>query len=631
MQTDDWRNIRLGHTIPTETYSDQPYIVTTDDGAWLCVVTTGTGHEGQGGQHVITMRSTDRGLTWSAPVDVEPASGPEASYAVLLKVPEPNRAAGRIFVFYNHNTDNVRKVLADRSAYPDGFCRRVDSLGHFVLKISDDGGRSWSADRYEVPMRATEIDRQNPYEGELKFFWNVGKPFVHAGSAYVPLHKVGGFGEGFFTRSEGVLLHSPNLLNADDPRAIVWETLPEGDVGLRTPPGGGPIAEEQSYVVLSDGSFYVVYRTIDGHPVEAYSRDGGRTWTEPRYMTYANGRLFKHPRAANFVWRCANGHYLYWFHNHGGRFIREHPRRRSIAYEDRNPVWLCGGIEADAPEGKVIRWSQPDIVLYDDDPYVRMSYPDLVEDEGRVFLTETQKNVARVHEIPTAFLDALWNQDRAHGPETDGLILTYQPLPSLEVGASQPCTLARTSVPMPALPPFLERNVDSADYGTRDLRSGFSIDLLLHLQQLVPGDTILDNRTPTGQGFCLQMASQKAVEILLNDGRTENRWACDPGLLEAGRLHRIVVIVDGGPKIITFVIDGVLNDGGDARQFGWGRFSPHLRSVNGAEMLRIGPSLHGEVVAVRLYARPLLTSEALGMVGPGTAGYNDADITEDGG
>ncbi len=49
MKTDDWRNIRHGLRIPTETYSDQPYIVTTDDGAWLCVVTTGAGHEGQGG------------------------------------------------------------------------------------------------------------------------------------------------------------------------------------------------------------------------------------------------------------------------------------------------------------------------------------------------------------------------------------------------------------------------------------------------------------------------------------------------------------------------------------------------------------------------------------------------------
>lgn len=631
MKTDDWRNIRHGLRIPTETYSDQPYIVTTDDGAWLCVVTTGAGHEGQGGQHVITMRSTDRGQTWSTPVDVEPASGPEASYAVLLKVPEGSRAAGRIFVFYNHNTDNVREVLADRPAYPDGVCRRVDSLGHFVYRISDDGGLTWSTERYDVPMRTMEIDRQNPYGGELKFFWNVGKPFVHAGSAYVPLHKVGGFGEGFFTRSEGVLLHSPNLLSVDDPGTIVWETLPEGEIGLRTPPGGGPIAEEQSYVVLSDGSFYVVYRTIDGHPVEAYSRDGGRTWTEPRYMTYADGRLIKHPRAANFVWRCANGHYLYWFHNHGGRFIREHPRRRSIAYEDRNPVWLCGGIEAEAPEGKGIRWSQPNIVLYDDDPYVRMSYPDLVEDGDRVFLTETQKNVARVHEIPTAFLDALWNRDETHGPETDSLILTYQPLPLLEVEASQSCALGGTGIPMPALPPFLQRNVDSADYGTRDLRSGFSIDVSLRLQHLVPGDIVLDNRTPTGQGFCLQIASQQTVEIVLNDGRTENRWACDPGQLTVGRLHRIVAIVDGGPKIITFIIDGVLNDGGDARQFGWGRFSPHLRSVNGAELLRIGPTLHGEVLAVRLYARALPTSEALEMVGPGAAGYNETDTTEDGG
>ncbi len=148
---------------------------------------------------------------------------------------------------------------------------------------------------------------------------------------------------------------------------------------------------------------------------------------------------------------------------------------------------------------------------------------------------------------------------------------------------------------------------------------------------LVPGDIVLDNRTPTGQGFCLQIASQQTVEIVLNDGRTENRWACDPGQLTVGRLHRIVAIVDGGPKIITFIIDGVLNDGGDARQFGWGRFSPHLRSVNGAEQLHIGPSLHGKVVAVRLYARALLTSEALEMVGPGAAGYNETDTTEDGG
>ena len=331
----DRRNIANGSVMLNDGYSDQPYIVKTDDGAWLAVTTTGAGVEGAGGQHVISQRSTDLGKTWSPPVDVEPAHGPEASYAVLLKVPY-----GRVYVFYNHNTDNVREVIADKPAYPDGFCRRVDSLGHFVFKYSDDNGRTWSAKRYEIPMRDFEIDRRNPYQGKLKFFWNVGHAFTYGGAGFVPIHKVGGFGEGFFTSSEGALLRSGNILTERDPDKIRWQTLPDGDIGIRTPAGGGPIAEEQSFTVLSDGSFFCVFRTIDGYSAFTYSRDGGHTWDPSQYMRYADGRLMKHPRAANFVWRCENGKYLYWFHNHGGRFIRTHPKRRTIAYEDRNPVWL---------------------------------------------------------------------------------------------------------------------------------------------------------------------------------------------------------------------------------------------------------------------------------------------------
>ncbi len=594
----DWRDIRNGLEIPTETYSDQPYIVRTDDGAWLCAVTTGAGHEGEGGQHVVTMRSTDQGRTWSAPVDVEPASGPEASYAVLLRVPQGCPNAGRIYVFYNHNTDRVREVIADRDAYPDGLCRRVDSLGHYVFKVSDDGGRSWSPERYDIPMRTMAIDRANPYGGTLKFFWNVGRPFVHDGAAFCSLHKVGGFGGGFFTSSEGVLLRSANLLSARDPAEVTWETLPEGEIGLRTPPGGGPVAEEHSYIVLSDGSFYATYRTIDGYPVEAYSRDGGRTWSTPRYRAYADGRLMKHPRAATFAWRLRNGRYLVWFHNHGGRFIREHPQRRTIAYEERNPVWVCAGTEVDGPEGKELSWSQPEIVLYDDDPFIRISYPDLVEDGDRLFLTETQKDKARVHEIDPAWLTALWRQDDRAEIVREGLILE---LPASAI------PLLPANVPMPPLPNFLIRDTHRADYGTRDLRRGLTLDLWLHLPTLDAGRILLDNRTASGKGFSLRLAEQGTLEIVLNDGRTESRWACDPGILRAGAGHHVVVIVDGGPKIITFVVDGRLHDGGEARQFGWGRFNPQLRDVNGAPSLRIGKP----VAALRIYERALLTSEAI--------------------
>ncbi|MEW6750856.1 MAG: LamG-like jellyroll fold domain-containing protein [Candidatus Latescibacterota bacterium] len=585
----DWRHIRCGWEIPGEGYCDQPYVVRTDDGAWLCIMTTGAGHEGQPGQHVVSRRSTDQGRTWTAAVPLEPADGPEASYAVLLKIP-----TGRVYAFYNHNTDDVRRVRADDPPFSGGYCTRVDSLGHFVFRYSDDHGRSWSAQRHDVPQRLMEIDRQNADEGRLLYFWNVGRPFVLDGAAYVSLHKVGGFGEGFFTRSEGVLLCSDNLLTEPDPQRLRWETLPEGDAGLRTPPGGGPVAEEHSYAVLGDGSLYCVYRTVDGHPACSYSRDGGRTWSTPDYQRYADGRPMKHPRAANFVWACGGGRLLYWYHNHGGRFVRQHAQRRTVAYEDRNPVWVCGGWEVDGPEGLLVRWSQPEILLYDDDPYIRISYPDLVVEGGRYFATETQKRTARVHELDAGLLAGLWAQGERAEVARDGLLL------DLEEGARQ--------APMPRLPAFCRRSPVSP-YGLQDLRQGFSLEVAVRLDSLEAGQVLLDTRLDSGQGLCLQTGDRGTVEVVLNDGRTESRWACDPGLLVAGRPHHVVVTVDGGPRIITFVVDGLLCDGGDHRQFGWGRFSPHLREANGGDQVVLGDVLCGRL---RFYGRALRTSEAIG-------------------
>jgi hypothetical protein len=585
----DRRLITTGLVIPDEGYSDQPYIAKASDGAWVCAITTGPGVEGASGQHVVTRRSTDMGRTWSDAVAVEPASGPEASYAVLLATP-----GGRMYVFYNHNTDNTRSLIADKPAYPDGLVRRVDSQGHFVFKYSDDQGRTWSAQRYEIPQRDFEIDRKNPYQGRVKFFWNVGRAFAYRGAGYVPLHKVGGFGEGFFTSSEGVLLRSRNILTERDPAKIGWETLPDGEIGIRTPAGGGPVAEEQSFSELSDGSLFCVFRTIDGHSACTYSRDGGRTWEPSQYMRYGDGRLMKHPRAANFAWRCENGKFLYWFHNHGGRFIREHPNRRTIAYEDRNPVWLSGGVEADTARGKVIRWSQPEIALYDDDPLIRMSYPDLVEDGGSYYVTETQKDVARVHELDAALVQGLWRQFDGREVSRDGLML--------DQGAPMPATVKAAP-----LPPFYQRS-KRGDYGKEDLRAGFTLDLWTRLASAVVGQVLLDNRTPEGKGLALATGPGGTYELVMNDGWTESRWRSDPGTVQAGKIQHVAVVVDGGPKIITFVIDGILNDGGDSRQFGWGRFSPNLRSAAGGAELRID---RGAVQRLRIYNRYLRTSEAI--------------------
>ena len=588
----DWRLIKNGNVIPSLNYSDQPYIVKADDGAWVCVMTTGAGVEGQTGQHVTISRSTDLGKTWSKPVALEPPDGPEASYAVLLKVP-----SGRLYCFYNHNTDNLRWVKGEPPAYPDGQCKRVDTQGYFVFKFSDDHGRNWSPTRTVIPVREMEIDRQNPYGGKVRYFWNVGRPFVHNGAAFVPLIKVGGFGKGFMTRSEGVLLRSANILDQKDPAAITWETLPEGDAGLRTPAGGGPIAEEQSYVTLSDGSFYAVYRTVDGHPTCAYSRDGGRTWSKPRYAAYADGRLIRHSRAANFAWKCQNGKFLYWFENHGGK-----------SYEDRNPAWICGGVEADSPEGKVIKWSQPEVLLYDDNTYIRMSYPDLVEDAGRYFVTETEKLYARVHEIPIKLVEGVWGQFAPGKVAREGIVL--------ELGG--PGKAAAASARMPALPALLVQGMarvapekaipQNAEVMTR---AGFTIELRLRLKTLAAGQVVLDTRAAEG-GLVVRTVEGGALEIVLNDSRTTCAWASDAGRLRAGVWQHVAITIDGGPHIITFVIDGVLCDGDSERQFGWGRFSPALRHANGAPMVKVGDKSGVEVGLLRVYNRALRTSEAVG-------------------
>lgn len=390
-QTPPAIDITTGSEIPSEGYCDQPYVVELADGTWLCTMTTGKGHEGNKGQHIVSCRSSDRGKTWEALVDIEPADGPEASWAMPYLT-----AYGRVYVFYTYNAKNLRSVI--------GGGDRVDVLGEYALKYTDDGGQTWSKQRWYIPVRETKIDRNNPYQGNVRFFWGVGKPIRHKGAMYFGFSKVGKFGKGFMAVSESWFLRCSNIDTEREPAKLKWRTLPDGEDGLKAPEG--PIAEEVNLVSLSDGSLFCTYRTIAGHPCHAYSRDDGKTWTPPAFMTYGpGGDLVAHPRAANFVRKLTDGPYagrfIYWFHNHGGQ-----------GYTGRNPAYLLGGIEIDGPDGKVVQWGEPVAVLYDKNRNVRISYPDFIWNGG-LYITETQKTVARVHRIPDELLRCLWERANA--------------------------------------------------------------------------------------------------------------------------------------------------------------------------------------------------------------------------
>lgn len=552
----DLRNIETGSVIPDEGYCDQPYVVITKDGNWLCTLTTGRGVEGQRGQHVVSTISADKGRTWSPLVDIEIADGPEASWAMPLVTP-----SGRVYVFYDYNGDRVSTVGNRKNT-------RADMLGWYVYKYSDDHGRTWSRERYRLPVRPTSMDRENDFGGTVQMLWGIGKPILVGHSVYFGFSKIGKY---LIDRSEGWFFRSDNLLAEDDATRHQWIMLPDGDIGLRAPKG--PIAEEQNLVALHDGSLYCVYRTVDGHPCHAYSRDRGHTWTPTAYATYTpGGRLIRHPRACPRLWKAKNGNYLLWYHNHGGR-----------SYEGRNPAWVAGGIEKDGH----MHWSQPEILLYDADPHVRMSYPDLIEQDGRYWVTETQKTVARVHEVDAALFEGLWDQAANRAVARRGLVLDRSA-------------------------DGLTGEVAAPKWPDLSKGGGFSIDMRLEFSDLAPLQRILDARDEAGKGVAVGTTDRGTVEIALCDGRMRCTWDCDPGLLAPGRRHHITIIVDGGPKIVTFVVDGMLCDGGTARQFGWGLFADTLGNVDGAKAMRVAPSLRGRLDTLRIYDRYLRTSEAVG-------------------
>src|SRR5690606_14732503 len=236
-------------------YADQPRIIVCNDGSWLAILTTSSGTEHAHMNHVISTKSYDQGKTWTEPQNVEAPGVPQSSWAVPLKVPN-----GRIYVLYNFNKHRFSGV---GGVYSDPFAYRY----------SDDHGKTWSAKRYEVPIRKTRTDKETHSKGKYQFFWSTGKPVVTDQAAYIAFTKI--FRESKelksnYSSSEGFILKSKNILREENPEDIVWETLPEGETGIMNP-DFGMVQAEHNLAVMNNGNLYVVYRTWNGSPAYAIS------------------------------------------------------------------------------------------------------------------------------------------------------------------------------------------------------------------------------------------------------------------------------------------------------------------------------------------------------------------------
>ncbi|MCD6339363.1 MAG: hypothetical protein J7M29_08320 [Verrucomicrobia bacterium] len=583
----DLRRFSNGYEIPSEGYCDQPYIVVLPNGNWLCTLTTGKGREGQRGQHVVAAISKDQGRTWSKLINIEPADGPEASWVVPLLTPW-----GRIYAFYDYNGDNVGHGNPAFRHPSRGAVYRADMLGWYCYRYSDDGGRAWSAKRYRLPMPLAECDRRNDWRGRIQIFWGIDKPKREGGAAFFAFTRLGRY---ILDEGEGWLYRSDNILSERNPERIRWTLLPEGGRGIRNE-AFGSVQEEHNLVPLGHNRLYCVYRTTMGFPCHAYSENGGRAWSKPEPMTYTpGGRVVRHPRACPKVWRTREGRYLFWFHNNG-----EKSYNVGRLYGSRNIAWLSAGRLVNG----LLHWSQPEIVRYCANPLRGCSYPDLVEDGGRFFISATQKSEARVAPIDPQLLRDLWRQHELRQTAREGLALDRSP--KAESGARS------WEAPMPRLPNLAQGG-------------GFTVELWLRLPDATPGRVLLDSRSRSGGGLVAATGERNTVWLDMFDGRRRAGWDSDPHLVTPNRLHHVVFIVDGGPKVILAVVDGRLCDRGrdDCRPYGYGRFvqsrylsrfsenrlgTPELGNVGGGPALRMAPW----VQRIRIYNRPLRVSEAVG-------------------
>ncbi len=545
----DPRNIRNGLQIPALNYCDQPYVVVTTNGTWIVVMTTGSGHEGSGGQHIVSSCSTDQGRSWSPLSAIEPPDGPEASWVVPLLT-----SYGRIYAFYSYNGDQIHSMPGSPSRI------RTDMLGWYCFKFSDDNGRSWSQQRYRIPLPVTACDLANQWGGKVQIFWGIDKPKVQNGIVHFAFTKLGRY---MLDNGEGWIVTSDNLLTERDPDKLRFNILPEGDNGIRNPLLGS-VQEEHNLVPLNGDDLFCAYRLNEQTPAQSYSRDGGHTWSMPERMTYTpGGRTFKHPRACPKLFKTANGNYLFWFHNHSGK-----------SFESRNPVFLSGGtLHADG----LIHWSEPEIILFDPSISIRMSYPDLIEQEGRFWITETQKIIARTHEIDPTLIQGLWEQAHNRSLCTNGLLT-------------------------PA---------DLDTFGTLTGR-GLSLELLFNLTPDAPAQILFSKRDASGKGVSVTASltddDAPSLTISLSDGKQNVTWTTDPESIRCAWTHHLVFVCDFSARIISVVLDGRLCDGDMLRQYGWGRIPADLEAVAVTNPVTTAPAVRD----CRLYARPLRTSEAVG-------------------
>jgi len=262
----------------------------------------------------------------------------------------------------------------------------------------------------------------------------------------------------------------------------------------------------------------------------------------------------KHPRGPFTPKQIYPGVWLMlYYNNHGG------------GWYGRDPYFLACGREVEGtfgPKGlPEILWSQPEIVLYDREYRGGTSgggYPDFIFVESsesnltEVYITAAQKGLPQpaksrsyLSRVEPTLVEGLLSQH-------DRRSLPVRKIPLLDIDTKK--------MNMPLNRPMLPATGNAP----QTAQQGFSVMLLLsdHSTHARPGDMIFH-----GEYMALRVGNDKgglSLNFSYTDGQegsfSRSTGPMCTGLLANSGVHHVSIIADGGPNIVSFIVDGIYCD-----------------------------------------------------------------------
>lgn len=284
--------------------------------------------------------------------------------------------------------------------------------------------------------------------------------------------------------------------------------------------------------------------------------------------------------------RQSNGLVLMTYYNDGGfGAFASH-----MAINDRNNMWLTVGHEQ---SDGTLHWTQPELALYDTVRSNGHGYPDIVSaKDGHVYLTETFKNTpgarAGVHKLDARMLELLFGQHN-----TTRLSIAADTFAFAAPKKQPPAGPSFLQLPTSQFFPDFNNYTANRDGMTLELRmttpqGGKDNEILFASHDVDPaGDQL------SGMQLKQSVAGNVTVEILSSSGQAVS-WTTDPtcsAQLGTPGEHYFAMVIDVGPGMVLFFVDGKLCDGGIAQRTekqwaaGWRLLPYGLGKIRGNEQV----------------------------------------------